>query len=506
MEIAFEDINRVLVAYVPKLLAALAILVLGWLAARILGAMFSAALRRTHLDNRLAQWMAGDGSAKAMPVENWVGKAVFYLLMVFVLVAFFEALGLVLPTEPLNRLLTQLFQFAPQLLGAMALVALAWILATFLRAVILRVLRTAKVDEHVALYTRTPEAVSLTQTIADTVYWLVFLLFLPAILNALALQGLMLPVQGMIDEVLEFLPNIFTVAMILAVGWFVARVVRGIVTNFLVALGADALSRNVGLAPALGSQSLSSLAGIIVYLLILVPVVLAALDALSLQAVTAPTSYMLNTMLATVPNLLAAALILLVAYVTGRLVATLIGNLLTSAGFNAVLGRLGLAAQTSAGQRSPSETVGYLAFVAIMLVAVTEAARQLGFSTLADLINRFMLFAGDVLLGLVILAIGLYFAGVAHAAVRTSNAAQAGSLALAARISIIALAAAMALRQMGLANDIINLAFGLLLGGIVLALALAVGLGSREVAGREVEQLVRAMKSRNPEPRSIDNG
>ena len=63
----------------------------------------------------------------------------------------------------------------------------------------------------------------------------------------------------------------------------------------------------------------------------------------------------------------------------------------------------------------------------------------------------------------------------------------------------------MALRQMGLAEDIINMAFGLLLGAVALAVALAVGLGSREVAGREVEQLVRSIKSRDPETRSIEN-
>ncbi|MGH7834582.1 MAG: mechanosensitive ion channel, partial [Candidatus Binatia bacterium] len=180
------------------------------------------------------------------------------------------------------------------------------------------------------------------------------------------------------------------------------------------------------------------------------------------------------------------------------------GNLLAGVGFNSILLRLGLARQASPGQRTPSETVGYLAFIAIMLVAATEAARQLGFTVLGDLITRFMIFAGDVVLGLVILAIGLYLAGIAYAAVRSSGAAQAGSLALAARVSIIVLAGAMALRQMGLANDIINLAFGVLLGGVVLAAALAVGLGARDVAGREVEQLVRSMKSKTPEARSIE--
>ena len=237
METTFGDISQVLGAYLPKFLAALAILVIGWLAARIIGAAVNAGLRRTNVDNRLAEWIAPGRSSKAIPIEDWLGKAVFYLLMVFVLVAFFEALGLVLVSEPLNRLLNQLFEFAPKFLGALALFLVAWILASVLRAVIRRTLTTANVDERIARQAETRQPVSLTQTIADTVYWLVFLLFLPAILNALALQGLMVPVQSMIDEVLRFLPNIFTAGLILAVGWFVARVVRGIVTNFLSASG-----------------------------------------------------------------------------------------------------------------------------------------------------------------------------------------------------------------------------------------------------------------------------
>jgi Mechanosensitive ion channel, conserved TM helix len=270
--------------------------------------------------------------------------------------------------------------------------------------------------------------------------------------------------------------------------------VRGIVTNFLVAVGAERLTQRVGLSQVLGTQSLPTVAGLIAYVLILIPVVLAALDALQLQAVTAPTSNMLNTILATLPDILAASLILLVAYVSARLVSTLTTNLLSGIGFNTIVHRLGFTGGVSPGQRTPAEMVGYLVFVGIMLVAATEAARQLGFAVLADLVTRFMIFAGEVVLGLIVFAIGLYFANLASSAIETSGATHASLLALAARVSIIVLAGAMALRQMGVANDIINMAFGLLLGAVALAVALAVGLGSRDVAGREVEELIRSIR------------
>ena len=495
MEATLDQMRNVIGAYVPNLLGALAILVIGWLVAWIIAAILNAALRRTELDNRLARWIAGEESVKHIPLEAWISRGVFYLLMIFVLVAFFQALQLTLPSEPLNRLLVQLFEFVPKVVGAGVLLLIAWVLATVVRALILRVFKAARIDSRLAEQAEGTKQVSLTQTIANTSYWLIFLLFLPAVLDALGLAGLLTPVQGMVNKVLNYLPNIFTAGLILAVGWFVARIVRNIVTNFLAAVGADQMGQRVGLTPVLRGQALSGVVGLVLYVLILVPVIVSALDALALEAITRPTSNMLNNILNALPEIFAAGLIILVAYIAGRLVGTLVTNLLAGIGFDAILVRLGLGRTLAPGRRTPSEVVGYLVFVAVMLVAVTEAARQLNFIVLADLITRFMIFAGEVILGLIIFAVGLYLAKLAGSVIETSGATHAGLLAVAARVAIIVLAGAMALRQMGVASDIINLAFGLLLGAIAVAIALAVGLGSRDIAAREVETLIRSMKA-----------
>jgi hypothetical protein len=137
--------------------------------------------------------------------------------------------------------------------------------------------------------------------------------------------------------------------------------------------------------------------------------------------------------------------------------------------------------------------------VAVVLFAATEAARLLGLVAFADLVVRFTEFAGQVILGIVILAVGLYLANLASNAVQSSGMAQAGWLATAARVAILVLVGAMALREMGLANEIINLAFGLLLGAIAVAVALAFGLGGREAAAREIEGWLKTVKSDKPE-------
>ena len=205
---------------------------------------------------------------------------------------------------------------------------------------------------------------------------------------------------------------------------------------------------------------------------------------------------MLNTILSALPAIFAAALILIVAYAVGRVVAGLAANLLTGVGFNTVFARLGLGREPGPGERTPAEIVGYLVLVAVMLFATIEAVRELGFVLLADLVMRFTVFAGEVILGLIIFGIGLFLANLASSTVLASGASQAGLLALAARVSIIVLAGAMALRQMGLADDIINMAFGLLLGSVAVAVALAFGLGARDIAGREVADWVQSIKAK----------
>ena len=497
LQVFLEQIAQLAGGYIPSLVAALVVLIIGWLLALLFSALVRGALRRTTLDNRLARWMTGAEEGKTIEVERGVAKAVYYLIMVFVLIAFFQVLRLTLITEPLNQFLVQTFEYAPRLLGAGLLLLLAWIAGSVLRFLILRVLRAAKIDERLGSQAGLEEEqrVPLAQTLSTAAYWLVFLLILPAVLSALALEGLLEPVQGMIDKILGFLPNIFAAGLILATGWFVARISQRITTNLLAVAGADRLSERVGLGLVLGERQLSGLLGLVVYVLILIPVLIAALNALALEAVTRPAANMLDIIMGALPAIFGAVLVVAIAYVVGRVVSGLITSLLAGAGFNTILARLGLGKEPVEGERTPSEIVGYLVLVAIMLFAGIEGLRLLGFASVADLVTQFTAFAGQVILGLIIFGLGLYLANLGASTVRASGAAQADLLALTTKVSILALATAMALRQMGLADEIINLAFGLLLGAIAVAAALAFGLGGREVASRELEKWLREVRT-----------
>lgn len=497
MDTIIQQITQLTGSYVPRVLGALVIIIIGWIIALLIASAIRKLLHRVPLDSRIAQWLSTGEQDRTLELEKGIARVLFYIIMLFVCVAAFQALGITLITEPINSLLTELFKFTPQLIGALALVIVAWIVAKLLKLLVLRILAASRLEERLNDKTGLEAGkLHVTQTLAEVVFWLVLLLFLPAILSTLKLEGLLRPVQEMMTKILLFIPNILTATIIVLVGWLVARITQRIVTSLFEAIGADRLSERVGLASALGSKKLSGVLGITVYVLILLPIMIAALNALQLDSVTQPASRMLEIIMTAIPNVFAAVLILTFSYIIGRIVAEVTANLLEGGGFNGVAAKMGISFKQGEGAWSPSTLVGKLVFIAIMLFAAIEAAAQLKFHIVSELFAQFSVLAGHVLLGVVIFAIGLYLASLAATAIKSTSIAQANFLAGAARSAILVFAGAMALRQMGLANEIINLTFGLSFGAIAAAVAIAFGFGGKETAGRELQTWVDSLKSR----------
>jgi len=508
----FETFLAQVGAYLPNLLGALAILILGWLAATVVASVVQGLLRRTNIDNRLAAWVTGrPESATEFPIEKWVSVVVFWLIMLFVLIAFLNALNLQTVSAPLNSFLQQVFSYLPRIGGAALLLALAWVIATLCKLLLTRGLSRFNLDERLAAQTgQQGSPFLLNETLGNAIYWFIFLFFLPIILDVLGLQGPLLPVQNLLNDILTFLPNLLYAIIIAAVGWLIARIVRGIVTNLLAAIGTDQLGTRVGLTRAVGGLSLSALLGTIVYVLILIPTAIAALNALRIEAISAPAVNMLEQILTALPRIFTAVLILVVFYIIGRFVGDLVANILTSLGFNNLFNWLGLPTRRTAPPppvdfpppttgsqtviqpdvpapaRTPSEIAGIVALVGIVLFGAVAATEVLGFAVLTTIVNGILRVSAQVLSGLIVFGIGLYLATLAFNLITSSGGRQAQILGQTARVAIIALATAMALQQMGIASNIVNLAFGLLVGAIAVAIAIAFGLGGRDVANEQL--------------------
>jgi hypothetical protein len=224
----------------------------------------------------------------------------------------------------------------------------------------------------------------------------------------------------------------------------------------------------------------------VTYFLVLVPVLIAALDALKIQAISAPATDMLGTVMAAVPNIFGALIILGVAWFIAGFLASVVSTLLAGAGFDALPERLGLWS-TGGATVSPSQFAGKVVVFFVMLFAVVEAAGRLGFAQLSSFLSRMIEFGGQVLVGVAIIAVGLWISQLAYRAMQRSGSGKSAAMAGVIRYAIVGIVIAMGLRAMGLADDIVNLAFGLTLGSVAVAAALSFGLGGREAAGRQLE-------------------
>jgi hypothetical protein len=514
-----DELSGQLGTFLPGLIGAIIILLVGWIVATVVAFGTKKILKRTSFDDRLANWLMGQQGDRDVPVEDWAATAVYWVVMTFTLVAFLNALNLEVVSRPLNNFLEQIFQYLPRIGGAALLLGVAWALATVVKILVTQGLSRFNLDDRLAEQTGQTEGgpFVVNETIGNVLYWFIFLLFVPLVLSALDLPGLLTPVESLINQFLQAIPRILTASIILVVGWFVARIVRGIVTNLLKATRLDQVGTKVGLSTTDegDSVSLSGLVGSVVYVLILIPSAVAALNELDIEAISAPAVVMLERILAAVPQILMAGLVLVVFYVIGQFVAELLTNVLRSVGFDNILSILGLPelsttaaaeAQTTLNAegepevtiqnlaKSPSEIAGLVALVGIVLFGAVTATEILQFDTLTNIVQAILRVSARVFSGVLVFAVGLYFANLAFRLVRSMGSTQATFLAQSARIAIIILVGAMGLQQMGVATDIVNLAFGLLMGAIAVALAIAFGLGGRDIAAEQVREWLNAFK------------
>ena len=503
-------------SYLPNVLGAIGILIVGWLVAIIVSSAVGGLLKNTSFDNRIATWLSGrQGVDNSIPIEKWISTVVFWVIFLFGLIAFLNALQLTAVSAPLNSFLNQIFVYLPRIVSAAVTLGIAWLLATLAKTIVIQGLGRFNLDERVARQTgdgTTSSSFSLNETFGNALYWFILLFFLPLILDILQLQGPLQPVQNLLNQILLAVPKILTAILIGAIGWFLARIVRMLVTNFLTAVGINGIGSKIGLNRVRGGLNLAELLGTVVYVLILIPTTIAALQSLQIEAISTPAVLMLTQILNALPKIFTAALILAISYAIGHFVADLATGILTSIGFNDVFTWLGVATDApptttrrpttletpplppedfalgssstpTIPKQTPSEIVGIILLIGILLTGAVAAVEKLEFAALTRIVNAILEVSVNVLGGLVVFAIGLYLANLAFNLITRSNeGGQARLLAQTARIAIIAFAAAMALDRMGVAPNIVNLAFGLLLGGVAVAIGLAFGLGGRGVA------------------------
>jgi hypothetical protein len=304
----------------------------------------------------------------------------------------------------------------------------------------------------------------------------------------------------MLNDFGAAIPNIIGAGLIFFVGYIVASVAKKAIEAVLTAARTEKLAEHAGLAKS-DPTTLPRMVGGIVFALIIIPVAIAALDQLNIRAISDPATAMLRIILDSIPHVIAAAIILALAFVVGRFASQLLTQFLSSTGFDSALSKLGVfpaktetttadaTIVTTGASFLPSKLLGNAVFTAVIVFGLMEAFRQLNFAYGSRMMAEILTLLGSVIFGAVIIAAAVAIAKLVASIIRASGGASGELTAKIVQVAIIVLGTANGLRFMGLADDIINLAFGLTLCAIAVAFALAFGLGVRDAAGRAVQRL-----------------
>ena len=389
----------------------------------------------------------------------------------------------------------QLFLWGPRVLFAILILIVTHFVAKGVQWGV------AKGIDRVPVLKRHPEAggESIGTELGRLAYWLVWLVGLIAALQPLGLSGVLTPVTALTNEVFAFLPRLLGAGLFFFAGLILARVVRHVVEAFLGALNLERLlSRagvSIGEAPlavdesgvaqegaAPARSSIARAVGVTVSAIIILFAAIGALQILQVSAISEPATNMLNSIALSIPNVLAALVWLTLAFIIGRWVKSLLETVLPSLGFDNAVRALGVTPSTAV----PSKVVGTLAMTAAIIIGLMEAARQVGGASTAALLFQITELGGKVIFGTVIIVVGLFLARILANLVGSSTG-EASYAQTIVKYAIIALFTAIGLTFMGLANEIVILAFGLILGSAAVATALAFGLGGRDWAARQLE-------------------
>ncbi len=397
----------------------------------------------------------------------------------------------------LENFANQVSNFLPDLLGAILVLLVGWLIAKGIKALVVRLLRKTNWDERV--FGRADVA-DTNVFLGNIFYYLVMIIVILIVLEILGIDQVLTPLENMVDEFLSYVPNIIGAILIGFIGYILAKFVSN-----LVSIGGSFLDRMVDKTGFKDTDKLINILKKVVFIIIFIPFLIQAFNALELDAISEPANDILYGFTSMIGEIIIAAIILTIFIWGGKFLADFLEDLFKSLGLDALAEKIQIQNMIGANQ-SLSKIVANLIYFFLVFFGVITAVEILGLDRLTEILNQILEVTGQIIFGLIILAIGNYISVIIYNTMTKSS--NNNFVASIIRYASLALFIAIALRTMGIANEIVELAFGLILGALAVAFALSYGLGGREAAGehfREVIQKFKDDKSVAPEVRNQVN-
>lgn len=382
-----------------------------------------------------------------------------------------------------NSVSTEFGAKIPSILGAIIALIIGFFIANVLKRFTKAILSKTSLDEKIGSSIGTQQRID--DFVAKLVYYLILIYTLLIVLNLLGVTSVLAPLQTMLNDFIGFIPNGIAAGIIGYAGYLIAKFASE-ATEFL-SIRAETFAKQNGIN--IGSISITQLIKQLVFIFVFIPILVVALDTLKMTAISGPAKEMLQSFMNAIPNILAAAILLAVFYVVGKYLIGIGTELLRNFGVDEYANKVGLTKISSGG--SFSTTIGNIGLFFIMLLALIGAADKLGLGQISEILNNLLGMSGNIFLGLIILLAG-YF--VSNMAVKAVGNTESKWMVPVVRFATLGIFAAFGLSTMGIANNVVNLAFGLTFGAIAVAFALSFGLGGREAAGKQLEHFFKKIR------------
>ncbi|MBQ4536144.1 MAG: mechanosensitive ion channel [Lachnospiraceae bacterium] len=367
-------------------------------------------------------------------------------------------------------------------LKAALILVVGIVVATIVKNMIVKLLGKGKVGDVLKKLDGDAKEGTTVGFVGKLVYLLVFLLFVPSIFSALGMKEVASPVSSILANVWAYVPNIVAAVIVLIVGTMVAKLVRQLLVPVFDKLNINKLQEKAGIEVT-DSAKLSSTLAYVVYVLILIPMVVMALDVLNISVISVPAMNMLNTIFGFIPNIFVALVIIIIGCMIAKFVGQIVTRLIASAGLDAKVTKL---MENNNQKVVLSKLVGTIVQVVVVIFFVVEGINVLELEVLTNIGAMVIGYMPAVLSAVLIMVICFIASSMAEKAMKKNGF---NTYAVVVKFAILTVGGFMVLSQLGIAAEIVNTAFKLVLLALAVAFAIAFGVGGKEFASNALKKL-----------------
>lgn len=387
-----------------------------------------------------------------------------------------------------NQIETAFNTYGPRVIAAIIILAIGWLLALVVRELLGGAID--KIPFVKRANTENKSSPPIGRSLGQAGFWIVILAALVIALERLGMTSVSGSIRETLDQIFAYLPRIIGAAVTFFVFVIVARVARQATVATLGAVQADDAPEKLGITTQ--PVNVTGPLGAIVFALIIIPGAIAALQVLDIEAITVPAVVMLNDIMAAIPNIIVASLVIAIFAVIAKFVRDLVMRTLPNTGVDSAVANLGVLQGADEGLTA-SRIIANLSFFFILLLGLIQGMKTLGFEPLTEALDIILSMGAQIIFGSVIIFAGVLLSGIVARALAATGSGASDFAARVVRMVIIILATILGISRMGLdpSGSFVTNAALIILVGAAVAGGIAFGLGGREWASRQLEKLDR---------------